>query len=284
MGADSVTMAESWWQRTRKTPRRISATSGPKPPRPRTVPDAISADLSKRARGKTTILTWLWDQPGGIARYTAEHVNIWAAMLRRNITVPHRLVCVTDIPEGINDCVEVVPLPWFPRVDNPHWPEHLGKPQCYRRLDMYRKGAEDTYGKRTLMLDLDVVIAQNIDDIVTYAGDVMFMRSQSGDRMYNGSLQFVKAGKRAKVFDEFSVENAQKASKRYVGSDQAWLHDALGVYEPTIGDEHGVYFYRRRMKQVPENARVLFFPGAVKPWHLDKHGLKWVQTHYRGES
>lgn len=279
-----MNLAESWWKRTRKTPRRLPSPRMHKTPTVRITREPISADLSKRARGKTTILTWLWEQRGGISRYTAEHVNIWAAMLRRHVTVPHRLVCVTDMPEGIDSGVEVVPLPDFPHINNPHWPEQLGKPQCYRRLDMYRKGAEDIYGKRTLMLDLDIVIAKNIDDIVSYTGDAMFMRSQSGDRMYNGSLQFIKSGKRANVFDDFSAENAQKASKRYVGSDQAWLHDALGIREPTISEEHGVYFFRRRMKQVPEGTRIMFFPGAIKPWHQDRHGLKWVRTHYRGES
>src|SRR5690606_34220265 len=84
-----------------------------------------------------TVLTWLWRQPGGRTGYTASHVNIWAAMVRRHLAMPHRLACVTDMPEGIMTEVEIIDPPGdFEAVRIPTWGAHM--PQCLCRLALFR--------------------------------------------------------------------------------------------------------------------------------------------------
>ena len=240
-------------------------------------------DTSKRTRAKTTVLTWLWKQESEKTRlqYTAEHVNVWASMLRRNITVPYELACVTDMPEGIDSKVRIIPLPEFEQVDNKNWQADKGLPQCYRRLDMYRKDAAKTYGKRILCLDLDVVVTGNIDHIVSADVDFAMTLGTAGHRPYNGSLQMLKAGARPQVIERFLPEAAVAASAMYVGSDQAWLTYCLGWTERYFGTQHGVHFYKKKSTELPDDCRMMFFAGKINPWDYQLHRLDWVAEYYK---
>ena len=87
--------------------------------------------------------------------YGPEYVNILYNMVKRNITLPFRFICMTEIPEGILPEVEIAPLPTF------------AKPESYaclawRKLALFDKQVLDLKGK-VLFLDLDVVIVDNID-------------------------------------------------------------------------------------------------------------------------
>lgn len=82
------------------------------------------------------------------------------------------------------------------------------------------------------------------------------------------------AGCRPHVYESFTPAKAEEASRRFVGSDQAWLAYALGRGEATWGPADGVM----RWGQPGEGAMV-FFPGSVKPW--DMLGHPFVAEHYR---
>src|SRR5690242_3543774 len=71
---------------------------------------AGAQDRPRRRRLMITVLTWLWHQQRGPS-YSAAHVNIWADMVRRNLSMPHRIACVTDHPEGIDPSVEIIAPP-----------------------------------------------------------------------------------------------------------------------------------------------------------------------------
>lgn len=239
----------------------------------------------------TTILCWLWAQSHGRAsvsgnvHYTADHVNTWADMVKRNLTTDAELACVTDMPDGIDPDVRIIPLPDMPDVKSQSWPENAGQPQCYRRLHMYRPDAADVFGaERILMMDLDCVIGGNIDHLVQTPDDIKLMAADAPTRLYNGSMQFIRCGSRPEIWTRFTVAEAQKASKKYVGSDQAWLMHVLGSKSQVFGRQDGVTWYKRRMLKVPQDIRVMFFPGRVNPWDFEYHGLHWVEKHYRRSS
>lgn len=224
-----------------------------------------------------TILTWYWRQPGGRTDYLPAHVNIWADMVRRNLAMPHRIACVTDEPAGIDRSIEIiVPPREFEHVTIPTWGRK--KPQCLRRLAMFRHDAADLFGERFVCMDLDVVIAGPLDPLFSGADDFRIFRGTGGGRPYNGSMMMIRAGARAEVYDRFTPEGAAEAGRHFLGSDQAWITYALGPNEPTWGIEHGVHFWD--WKRPIGDVAVLFFPGEVKPWEI-VHGDRWVATHYR---
>lgn len=235
--------------------------------------------------GDLTILTWLWDQPGGRVTYTAETVNIWADMLRRNLKIPHRLACVTDIPEGISADIGIISPPRdFESARVPTWGPD--KPQCLRRLAMFSPDAGAVFGQRFVSMDMDCVIAGNLDDLFTRKEDIVLYKSPAGvmanPRPYNGSMLMMTAGVRPQVYTGWTPEGSAEASARYIGSDQAWISAVLGFGEATWGPEDGINWWQSNGNR--DNPRLMFFPGNPKPWNLCRQGDAWVQEHYRADS
>lgn len=224
---------------------------------------------------KLRVLTWLWKQPGCRTEFTAIHVNIWAAMIRRHCTLDIELACVTDMPEGIDRAIRIIKPPGeWEGLQTTRWKGN--RPSCYRRISMFRPDAARIFGRRFVCMDLDVVIGGNIDAVLSRKEDVVLLGpSKAGSRwVYNGSLLKLKAGARPQVYTDFTPEKAEEASKFFVGSDQAWLAFALGREEATWGADDGVV----RWGNCSEGS-MMFFPGNVKPW--DVINDSWVAEHYR---
>jgi hypothetical protein len=224
------------------------------------------------------VLTWLWSQPGGRTTFTATHVNIWAAMIRRHCTLDIDIACVTDMPGGIDPSVRIIAPPGFhDGLQTARWKG--GRPSCYRRIAMFRPDAAAIFGERFCCMDLDVVIGANIDAILSRPEDIVLNSpSQIGSRwIYNGSMLLMTAGARPRVYEEFTPEKAEQASLRFVGSDQAWLAYSLGRGEATFGPRDGVHRWGQK-----HEGPIVFFPGDVKPW--DVLGVPWVAEHYRLEA
>lgn len=224
------------------------------------------------------LMTWLWIQRPAMGGYDASKVNLWAAQLRRNLTIPHRLACVTDNPQGIDPSIEIIRSPHdFIDVRVDRWPEAQRRPQCYRRLALFAPDAERRFGaKRFVSMDLDMIATANLDPLFDHDDDFRILKGSAHGRPFNGSLVQMHAGARPKVFTEFNVEAAAESRKRYVGSDQAWLCHCLSHKERTWSYQNGVHFYRashRMMDRIPKGMRLLFFPGAPKPWQLPEWTL-----------
>lgn len=226
-----------------------------------------------------TVLTWLWAQSGGRATYTAAQVNIWADMVRRHLTLPHRIACVTDAAGGIDPSIEIIAPPGdFEGVRIPTWAGD--KPQCLRRVAMFRPDAAGIFGERFVSMDMDCVIAGSLDPLFSRAEDIVLYQSPGpapDGRPYNGSMLMMTAGVRPQVYDRFTPEGAVEAGKRYAGSDQAWISHVLGAGEAVWNETDDVTWWGRRDES---KSRLVFFPGFPKPWDLLGCN-KWVRGHYR---
>jgi len=203
-------------------------------------------------------------------------------MIRRHLTIPHRIACVTDIPEGIEPGIDIIRPPGeFAGMHTSRWPRE--KPSCYRRIAMFRKDAADIFGERFVQIDLDVVIGGNMDSLFDVPDDLMLFRGTSEKRPYNGSMTLMTAGCRPHVYETFTFEAAENASRMYVGSDQAWMMHSLGPGEKTWGPEHGVHWFGSSYQKAPpaaDDLRMLFFPGRIKPWSMP-YKDSWINHHYR---
>lgn len=230
-----------------------------------------------------TVLTWLWKKPGSRTDYTADHVNIWAAMVGRHLTLPHRIACVTDMPDGIDPHIDIIKPPGeFEGLETPTW--NGDKPNCFRRLAMFRPDAADIFGERIVCMDLDSVISANIDPLFDRDDDFVMYKGTSFDRPYNGSLMMIRAGARPQVYLDFTEENAVKSGQKYVGSDQAWISYCLGPNETTWSFEDGICWWHSQYNSLIDTKRIMFFPGQMKPWETVKLGTdKWIIDHYRGK-
>lgn len=225
-----------------------------------------------------TVLTWLWNQPGMRTTYTTKHVALWADMVSRNLKMKHRLACVTtetNLPPNVK---RIQPPGEFEDV-TPTWGPT--KPNCYRRLSMFRRDAGQIFGRRFVCMDLDVVIGGPLDPLFDRKEDLVLFKGTHESRPYNGSMMLIKAGCRPQVYEDFNQAGADASGTTFVGSDQAWLAHCLGWGEATWGEADGVWSWDRYLKEV-KRARptVLFFPGRRKPWEFDRI-FPFVRKNYR---
>lgn len=227
-----------------------------------------------------SIVTFKWNTPGYRAVFISEHVNTLRRMVRRHYKSPHRFICITDDPEGLDDGVEALPI-WDDHKNVPN-PTGGGRPSCYRRLKLFDPAMSEILGDRFVMLDLDCVICGDLSPLFDRPEDVVFWKSPTKEWPYNGAMMMANTGARPQVWRDFDPIESPKLTQAigYRGSDQAWISYKLGWGEAVWTVDDGVYYYgvMRSRRILPPNARIVFTTGGSAPWTLR---WSWVRKHYR---
>lgn len=211
-----------------------------------------------------------------VCQYTAKHVNVLRSMLERHVHLPHRLVCVTDDPAGIDPRVEIVPL----------WDKCRALGGCYNRLWVFSKEAGELFGQRFVCIDLDVVLVRDCTPLFDRPEDFVInaynpVREGENDQHYNGGLFMMNAGARASVWEQFDPQTTPavvQADPRVIGTDQAWIRLHLGRGEARWTNADGVYEARQVRHVLPENARLVLFAGKRDP---SRFPYQWIREHWR---
>lgn len=225
-----------------------------------------------------TFVTFKWHTPGYRAEFTAEHVNTMRRMVARHYEVPHRFLCITDDPSGLDAGIEHAPL-WDDYASVPN-PTGGGRPSCYRRLKLFAPGMESLLGERFVMLDLDAIVVRDLRPLFDRDEDLVLYRSPHNG--YNGGMFMHRTGSMPFLWEEFDpVETPKRTTAAgFRGSDQAWYSTRLGLDMPQWDERDGVYWYARLPNRaaLPKNARIVFTTSCNPPW---KHGHAWTREHYR---
>lgn len=232
-----------------------------------------------------SIVTFKWKPaPTYRSQYSAEVVNVLAAMVRRRYRDPHEFVCITDDPRGLDARIRVVPL-WD---DFAHLPAPQGSknPSCYRRLKLFSGYMATLIGPRFIALDLDIVLTGDVTALWNRSEDFVMVGETNPKTPYNGSMILLTAGARLKVWETFDPQRSPQLAKQagFYGSDQGWISYCLGKGEATWTRKDGVYCYRNHLigeRDLPANARVILFNGKIDPWASCVNHLPWIQAHYR---
>lgn len=229
-----------------------------------------------------SVVTFKWHTPGYRAVFTSQHVNTLQRMVARHYPHPHRIVCITDEPEGLAPGIQVVPqFHQHAAVPNP---TGGGRPSCYRRLRLFAPDIAELVGERFVMLDLDCVIVGDLSPLWNRPEDVVFWRQPNGEWPYNGAMQLLRAGARPQVWTDFDPVRSPQATHAagYRGSDQAWISLKLGWGEAVWTEADGVHYYHAlplaNRNVLPPGARIVLTASGKPPWRL-RH--PWVRTHYR---
>jgi hypothetical protein len=238
------------------------------------------------------IVLWKWAQAGNSrAVYEAEHVNVAVAMLRRNIKLTSRIICITDDRSGIADC-ETAPL--WGDCDNLANASGGYLPSCYRRLKLYDRATQMDLGiekgERIISLDLDMLVTSNLDRLLKTEGRFVGweMPGSIHAKVFNGSLQMFTAGDLQFIWSSFDPKTSPRdaAIAGFKGSDQSWLSWKLISQPGSVGlklPDIASYPAQVRIQKIkPEDNKIIFFHGQVKPWFPEaKADTPWVSQYWK---
>lgn len=219
---------------------------------------------------KINIVCWKWkpvaDAPNTKKkqRYTADHVNALYLMLKKHVTLPFQLICVTDDPEGLHSAIKVHPL----------WSQYRYLGGCFTRLVCFKKDFTD-FGERFISIDLDCIITSNIDELLQREEDCTIWSPTKGDYSrrtvdYCGSFWQLKAGACSEVYDSFNPALLMVNHKGVYagGTDQKHISNNLSA--ATYSKVDGLYNFIPDIvmpgkTELSENCRIVFFNGPYSP-------------------
>jgi hypothetical protein len=182
-------------------------------------------------------------------KYSADYVNKLYNMVARHCTLDYEFVCLTDDPADIDYRVKTIPLP---RGISGWW----CKPYMFSK-DLPLNGT-------VLYMDLDVVIANNIDKLFTWSPGHWctirdFTRAMRPKwHKYNSSVVRFEAGSLDFVWESFNKDK-DNIQKRYHG-DQDYLFDVtFKRLQPMLYPDSWILSWKW---EVRKDRR--FAPGGVK--------------------
>jgi hypothetical protein len=255
-----------------------------------------------------SVVCWKWKPENGARHkakreaFSSRHVNILKASLERHSTVRHRFLCVTDDWKGLNSSVGVV------NIDR-HFGDFKDWGGCYRRLKAFDLAtAVALFGGRFISIDLDCVVAGNVDHLLSFEDDFRIWREEYRRRTpYCGSLWGMRSGARQKVWDSFKdrphMATELVSRLKYHGTDQAHISACLYPKESTWNGGDGVYNFNTQVRKrpssfqvnrdgsykevfrtdgtLPKDAAVVFFNGKYDPSQPNLQlAYPWIGDHW----
>lgn len=219
--------------------------------------------------------------------YDVAYVKRLAAAVQRNLTVPHRFVCLTNVP---SQCLQSPAVHWIRQL-RAAWPGWWSKMEIFKLLGP------------VLYFDLDTIITGSIDPLAKWimqADDntLLMLRDFYSRRQSSGILGW--HSDMSLILRDFQDNYAAKASwhrggrvismrakgTRFQG-DQDWLRIFLKNY-PQISVrfaqdvQPGLYSYKvdvQRTGGLPDDASIVCFHGLPRP-HEVNPCPEWMMTHW----
>lgn len=210
-------------------------------------------------------------------KYDSEYVNKLYSMVKKNITIPYNFICITDDASGIRKEVVIHPIPEIKvpsRNDVSPW----------RKLLMFSSKMGNIKGK-TLFLDLDIVIIENIDCFFSYSDNFSIIENwtQKGRGIGNSSVYMFEFGKYEYVLKEF-IENMNEILNKY-DNEQIYISKRIPnikFWPETWCKSFKIHCLPGGLKnlfitpQIPEGTKIVVFHGNPKP--SDAIEGKWPGT------
>jgi hypothetical protein len=181
-------------------------------------------------------------------KYSADYVNKLYNMTQRHLTIPHRFVCFTEDSTGLDANIETRSLPYDSSIKGWWWKTYLFKADHFSSGDF------------NLFFDLDIVIVNNIDKLVNYAGT--FLGFEDPGKIYsrtsklNSSVMRWRSGEYSNIWETYLADRRQAHG---LHGDQDWiwrLHHSNITFYP----DKWIQSYKWQVRSHSELQRV----GAVQ--------------------
>lgn len=232
--------------------------------------------------------------------YPSEEVNILRAMVRRNLSVPHRFYCLTDDPEGLDDDIEVLPI------------DHMHIPGNDRKLKTFSSDFLGVPGEYVVSLDIDIVITDSIDFLADRPEKDFLIADHywSGQAIGHGAVYRLKVGSMAHVWERYIADPQGEAMKLRgepppIG-EQRWLANTVPEMEffprekivsfkrncdarsfkilGSFGARLGLTTAHFGSARLPKGAAIVSFHGKPLPRDVrDGRYLQWKKARFVAE-
>ena len=143
---------------------------------------------------------------GNYLEHGAEYVNKLYAMVKKNTTIPHEFVCLTDDVEGLNEDIKTILLPewikgWYAKL-------YLFKHGLFTEeklafFDMDSLAGKVNEADRIVFFDLDTLIIDNIDELLEYKGEFAALDDFYVPGRFATGVMLFEAGKHSEIWDEW---------------------------------------------------------------------------------
>lgn len=192
-------------------------------------------------------------------KYSWEYTEKLYNMVSRNTTVPYKFICITDCKRKSN--IEQIILPNATKS----W---------YDKLALFSPFIRNyLYPNPVFFLDLDVVIVDNIDELLSYKGDFIILR----DFYRKEGLQSSAMSWNYDFTDKFKWST--KVFHRL--GDQGIIENTIGLSVDRWQDlypEAMVSYKSNCKKGIPKGAKIIHFHGRPK---MDKClTISWVKENW----
>ena len=191
--------------------------------------------------------------------YNPEWVYKLQRSIDRNLSIPHRFVCLTDVPL---ECEHVMltsgAVGWWSKLQ-------LFKPHLFNN--------------ETLYFDLDVVISKPLDEFVHNLRKMPYnflMAKEQPIDMPNSSIMYW-LGDQSYLYKKYKADPEkyhQKYRKRYLVGDQAFTAahcENLGFLNDCLPKDFMLWTKDLNFTPTDETGMVLFLGGKCKPHIIPEH-------------
>jgi hypothetical protein len=184
-----------------------------------------------------------------------DYVNFLADMVRRNMPegVLWRFACLTDNSEGLDENIDVIPLPpdlkgWWGKL-------YLFKPGLFKD------------GERMIFLDLDTLIVNSLESIIQYSGDMAILRDFYYPERGAPGVILWKAGVHTRIWTEWEEQGRPENPL----GDLWWIESLdQGRFTKTLDRIQDLYpkqfvSFKVSNGYLPEKTAVVCFHGHPRP-------------------
>ncbi len=150
-------------------------------------------------------------------KFGPEYVNKLLYMVQRHLTYDFKFICLTENNEGLDNKVEVIPLP-----------KSIPLKRWWWKIYLFKKGVlpeNDT----NLFFDLDTIIVKNIDKLIDYKpGNFVGLRAvrralRPGTNHLGSAVMRWTSYNYSDIWDKFEPR-MQEIVENYNG-DQTWIYE-----------------------------------------------------------
>lgn len=223
----------------------------------------LTIDATDDSKQSTDLVICCVLRTGGV--YNCDYVNALANSIKRNVTVPHEFVCLTNDATGFNSNVDIViPL----KHDFKKW---------WCKIELFRPDIFS--GKRVFFLDLDTVVVDNIDQIVSKNFDFCGLRDFYKLTTLGSGLMAWQHDKYHHVYERF-IRNSTYIMNNTPEGDQRWINDnikSMKYFQDVFGNNVVSYkkdCVKNKLFKLPNNSKIVCFHGVPKPHQIEYAQIK----------